>query len=232
MLDTRRNSCMGFEPKQPHSNLESVNEFTDHMALGIEEAKVALTKAKDEYTMYYNRQHEPALVSAPGDKVWLDGSDIATNRPSSKLSHGHLCPFVIEACVSLGAYHLACPPNSAAFTPSSPWSSCFQYLLIPSLADDLHHPHPELSSMVRKSMRSRRYWTAACITTDWSTWSSSRVMTSHNQWEVHTQVHAKLKIVQFHRKYPGTVHHIDVAIFDSIPFTKADLATSWQSSHF
>jgi hypothetical protein len=31
-----------------------VNKFMDCMALGIEEAKVALTKAKDEYTMYYN----------------------------------------------------------------------------------------------------------------------------------------------------------------------------------
>jgi hypothetical protein len=58
---------------------------------------------------------------------------------------------------------------------------------------------------------------------------------SHNQWEVHTQVHtqvhAKPKIVQFHHKYPGTVRYINVAIFDSIPFTRADLATSWRSSH-
>jgi hypothetical protein len=29
---------MGFEPHQPCSNQESVNEFTDRMALGIEEA--------------------------------------------------------------------------------------------------------------------------------------------------------------------------------------------------
>jgi hypothetical protein len=78
---------MGFEPQQPWSTLESVNEFADRMALGIEEAKVALTKAKDEYTMYYNHRHEPAPVFAPGDKVWLDGRDITTNRPSSKLSH-------------------------------------------------------------------------------------------------------------------------------------------------
>jgi hypothetical protein len=34
--------------------LESVNELMEHMALGIEEAKAALTKAKDEYAMYYN----------------------------------------------------------------------------------------------------------------------------------------------------------------------------------
>jgi hypothetical protein len=78
---------MGFEPQQPCSNLESVNEFAESMALGIEEAKAALTKVKDEYTMYYNHQREPSLVFAPGDKVWLGGSDIATNRLSSKLSH-------------------------------------------------------------------------------------------------------------------------------------------------
>jgi hypothetical protein len=53
---------------------------------------------------------------------------------------------------------------------------------------------------------------------------------SHNQWEAHTQVHAKPKIVQFHCKYPGTARHINAAIFDSIPFTRADLATSWRSS--
>jgi hypothetical protein len=55
MVDTGRHPCMGFEPQQPHSTLESANEFAECIALGIEEAKAALTKAKDEYTMYYNR---------------------------------------------------------------------------------------------------------------------------------------------------------------------------------
>jgi hypothetical protein len=32
-----------------------VNEFVERMALGIEEAKAAITKAKDEYAMYYKR---------------------------------------------------------------------------------------------------------------------------------------------------------------------------------
>jgi hypothetical protein len=78
---------MGFEPQQTHSTLESANEFVEHIALGIEEAKAALTKVKDEHSMCYNRWREPALVFAPEDRVWLDGSDIATNRPPSKLSH-------------------------------------------------------------------------------------------------------------------------------------------------
>jgi hypothetical protein len=45
---------MGFEPQQPCSKLESVNEFAECMAQGLEEEKVALTKTKDKYAMYYN----------------------------------------------------------------------------------------------------------------------------------------------------------------------------------
>jgi hypothetical protein len=71
MVDAGRNPRMGFEPQQPRSTLESANEFTDHIALGNEEAKAALTKAKDEYTMYYNCRREPALVFAPGVRATL-----------------------------------------------------------------------------------------------------------------------------------------------------------------
>jgi hypothetical protein len=56
MVNTRRCPHMGFEPQQPRSNLELVNEFMEHISLGIEEAKVVLTKAEDEYAMYYNCQ--------------------------------------------------------------------------------------------------------------------------------------------------------------------------------
>jgi hypothetical protein len=87
MVDTGRKSRMGFEPQQPRLMLESVNDFADHMAQGLDKAKAALTKAKDEYVMYYNHQHEPIPVFAPGDMVWLDGSNITTNRPLSKLLH-------------------------------------------------------------------------------------------------------------------------------------------------
>jgi hypothetical protein len=99
MLDTGRHPWMGFEPYRPRSKLESVNEFAEHMAQGLEEAKSAIAKVKDEYAMYYNRRREPAPVFKPGDKVWLDGSDIATNRLSSKLSHRRLGPFVVEVCI-------------------------------------------------------------------------------------------------------------------------------------
>jgi hypothetical protein len=109
IIDTGRNPHMGFEPHQPRLKLELVNEFTDRMAKGLEEVKSAITKAKDEYTMYHNYQCEPMPIFVPRDRVWLDGSDIATNRPSAKLSHHHLGPFTIKAHVGLRAYHLNLP---------------------------------------------------------------------------------------------------------------------------
>jgi hypothetical protein len=124
---------MGFELQQPRSKLESVNEFADHMAQGLEEVKAALTKAKNEYTMYYNRRREPAPVFTQGDRVWLDGSDIATNRPSSKLSHRRLGPFVVDKCVGQGAYCLILPPQLRCLHP-----------VFPIVKLSLAHPDPIL----------------------------------------------------------------------------------------
>jgi hypothetical protein len=228
MLDTGRNPHMGFEPHQPRSNLESVNEFMDHMALEIEEAKAALTKVKEEYTMYYNHQHEPAPVFTPGDKVWLDGSNIATNRPSSKLSHLHLGPFVVEAHVSLSAYRLALPPHFRCLHPVF-------VKLSPVPPDPILGRRPVPPPPTTLIDGEEEYEVEAILDSHMCYNHLEYLLKfkgydeSHNQWEVHSQLHAKPKIVQFHHKYPVIARHINAAIFDSIPFTRADLATSWWS---
>jgi hypothetical protein len=68
-VNTGRNPRMGFEPQQPHSTLESANEFAERIALGIEEAKAALTKAKDEYTMYYNLTRARPSICTRGQSL-------------------------------------------------------------------------------------------------------------------------------------------------------------------
>src|SRR5215475_14097684 len=51
---------MGFEPRKK-SKIETVNKFVKQMKLGLEEAKAALAKAKDDMAQYYNRRRTPAL---------------------------------------------------------------------------------------------------------------------------------------------------------------------------
>jgi len=45
----------------------------------------------------------------PGDKIFLDVSDIQTTHPSQKLSHQQLGPFVVEQQIGPMAYCLRLP---------------------------------------------------------------------------------------------------------------------------
>jgi len=78
---------MGFKPCQNHSNLETVNKFMERMRAAIDEAKSVICKAQDDMKRYYDRRRTLAPVFKPGDKVFLDASDIQTTRPLQKLSH-------------------------------------------------------------------------------------------------------------------------------------------------
>jgi len=78
---------MGFEPQQDHSDLEMVNKFTEQMRMAIKEVKSAICKVQDDMKKYYDRQRTLAPVFKPGNKVFLDASDICTTCPSQKLSH-------------------------------------------------------------------------------------------------------------------------------------------------
>jgi len=106
LLDTGRLLRMGFEPRRNPSGLETVNEFTERMRTVIEEVKSAIRKTQDNMKRYYNRKRTPAPVFNPGDKVFLDISDIRTTRPSQKLSHRRLSPFIVERRIGPMAYRL------------------------------------------------------------------------------------------------------------------------------
>jgi Chromo (CHRromatin Organisation MOdifier) domain len=94
-----------------------VNKFKDRMRSALEEAKAALVKSKDDMARYYNQRRSAALACKPGDKVYLDASDIQTTRPSKKLSHKCLGPFLIERQVGNGVYHLRLPPLMSCLDP-------------------------------------------------------------------------------------------------------------------
>ena len=101
---------MAFELDQRQSQVESMNEFKTRTEAALEEAKAALVK-KDNMAEYYDRRRTPALEYQPGDRVFLDVSDIHTTRPSRKLSHQRLGPFPIVKKVGNNAYHLHLPPS-------------------------------------------------------------------------------------------------------------------------
>jgi hypothetical protein len=120
LLDTGQHPCMGFEPMQPASRLETVNEFTDQMRSALTEVKSTLAKAQDDMSHYYNRRREPTPEYAPGDKVYLDRSDIQTLRPSRKLAHCFLGPYTVEHHAGANAYCLHLPKSMSRLHPIFP----------------------------------------------------------------------------------------------------------------
>ena len=79
------------------------------MKSATEEAKSAIFKTQEDMTQYYNRRRTPAPVYKPGDRVYLDVSDIKMTHLSPKLSYRQLGPFEIENQVGPSAYHLKLP---------------------------------------------------------------------------------------------------------------------------
>jgi transposase InsO family protein len=231
MLDTGRHPRMGFEPHQRPSHLESVNEFKNRMEKGLEEAKSALAKAQEEYALYYNRRRDPAPEFKPGDKVWLDSSDIRTTRPSAKLAHRRLGPFPIEAKLGPGAYRLTLPPSLRRLHPVFPVTKLSLATPDPIPGRNVFaQPPPELIDgeeefEVEEILDSRTRYRRIEYLVKWRGYS-----TEHNSWVPHYNLHAPSAIARFYRNHPGAPRQINAASFDYLPFSEADASPWWRSS--
>jgi transposase InsO family protein len=70
----------------------------------------AVTTAQNTQAKYYDAKHTLRTFQ-PGDKVWLLATNVHTQRPSKKLDHKRLGPYVILKSVGLQAYTLDLPSS-------------------------------------------------------------------------------------------------------------------------
>jgi hypothetical protein len=222
LLDTGQHPRMGFEPAQSSSHLETVNEFTDRMNSALTEAKSALAKAQDDMSRYYNRRREPAPEYAPGDKVYLDGSDIRTSRPSKKLAHRFLGPYVVERRVGANAYRLRLPQSMSRLHPVFP---VVKLLAAPPdpISGRRSRPPPdpvlvdgEEEYEVEAVINSRLFRGRLQYLVQWKGYSYE-----HNSWEDAKDVHSPELVAEFYSTHPGAPRQIRRAHFDYISFQSA-----------
>ena len=217
-LDTGRHPRMGFEPRA-NSKLETVNEFVTRMKDTLEEAKSAIVKAKDDMARYYNQRRTPAPEYKPGDKVFLDASDIQTTRPSKKLDHHRLGPFVIERKVNNNAYRLRLPTSLRRLHP------VFNVVkLSPAPEDPIPGrrakppPPPRLVEgqeewEVEKVLDSRMFRGRLKYLVHWKGFGRE-----HDSWEYAEDVKAPRLISEFYRLNPAAPRAIRAILFNAIPF--------------
>ncbi|OAV86412.1 hypothetical protein PTTG_29923 [Puccinia triticina 1-1 BBBD Race 1] len=63
----------------------------------------------------FNRRVRDTLEWKSGGEIWLDGHNISTTRPSTKLEHHWLGPFPIASQISKSTYKLTLPPSMQGF---------------------------------------------------------------------------------------------------------------------
>jgi len=222
LLDTGRIPCMGFEPRQDHSDLEMVNEFTERIRIVIEEAKSAIRKAQDDMKRYYDHRRTLAPVFKPGNKVFLDALDICTTRPSQKLSHRQLGPFVVEWQIGPMAYHLRLPHGIKQLHP------VFNVVKLTPAPDDPitgrtteDYPPPividrEVEWEVEKILNSHWHRRRFQYLIKWKGYGHE-----HNSWESASKVSTLELTVEFHCQHPGALRHIRHTEFDNIFYSKS-----------
>ena len=73
----------------------------------------------------------------PDDQVWLEGTNIKTTHPTTKLAPKRHEPFTIKEAISAVTYHLNLPPSWKI------WNAFHASLLTPYRETDSHGPNYE-----------------------------------------------------------------------------------------
>ena len=95
-----RHPNKGTAPRREAVN-ESAGEFADRMKKVREETESALRRAAETMKRYYDRHKGERVQYKIGDKVWLEGKNITTERPMKKLDHKNIGPFTIVIRLAL-----------------------------------------------------------------------------------------------------------------------------------
>jgi len=174
----------------------------------------------DDMARYYNQHWASIPTFTPGDKVYLDSSDIQTTRPSMKLSHRHLGPYQVECSVRCFAYCLMLPHSMRCLHP------VFNVIkLTPAPPDPIigrHQtppPPPELIDseeeyVVEEILDSRMFHQKLQYFVEWEGY---RIV--NNSWEYWDNLgNAAKVVVDFHTRHPEALWHICATAFGTISF--------------
>ena len=92
-----------------HSSNETAQDFAERMTKIKDKIEIALTDAADDMKRFADRKRKPQPEYQVGDKVWLEGTNIRTERPSKKLEDRRYGPFKITKVLSPTAVQLQLP---------------------------------------------------------------------------------------------------------------------------
>ena len=196
----------------------SVESHLRQMKQARKEAEEALQKATN---LILPTRFEPYQI---GDKVWLEGHNLTTTHPSSKLAPRHYGPFLITHVVSRTSYQLKLPPqwkihdvfHATLLTPYKETALNGKSYQEP--APDLIDGQPEWE--VESILRVRRRRNQLQYLIHWKGF-----LEAHDSWEPAKDVHADELVQEFYKRHPNAIRFIpSPTIIRSINMTTTPLS--------
>jgi hypothetical protein len=88
---------------------QSAIELAEQMRGVHEEVRAAISHAQRLMKTQYDKQRKDSRDYQQGDRVWIDGKEITTDRPMKKLDDRRYGPFLVEQKIGEAAYLLRLP---------------------------------------------------------------------------------------------------------------------------
>ena len=196
----------------------SVESRLQQLKQARKEAKEALQKATN---LTLPTHFKPYQI---GDKVWLEGHNLTTTHPSSKLAPRRYGPFPITHVVSRTSYQLKLPPqwkihdvfHATLLTPYKETALNGKSYQEP--APDLIDGQPEWE--VESILRVRRRRNQLQYLIRWKGF-----LEAHDSWEPAKNVHADKLVQEFYKRHPNAIRFIpSPTIIHSINMTTTPLS--------
>ena len=86
-------------------------DFATKMVLINDTLQEQMTQAQTMYEEFSNHRCDHGLIIKEGDMVWLDARNLATERPSKKLSNKFKGPFHVICTIGTHTSKLEIPEN-------------------------------------------------------------------------------------------------------------------------
>jgi RNase H-like domain found in reverse transcriptase/Reverse transcriptase (RNA-dependent DNA polymerase)/Integrase zinc binding domain/Chromo (CHRromatin Organisation MOdifier) domain len=203
MLNVGQHPWTGQDTRREVRN-ESALEFAGRMKRIRENAQASMRQAAERMKRNFDRHARPAHTYEEGNLVYLEATNLKTDRPTRKLDDKRFGPFKIVKKVGAAAYKLHLPDNWPAIHPVFHESLLTPYR--PPRHARQHPPHPPNPVVIDNSeeyeveaiLNSRRRRGQLQYLVHWTGYPREE-----ETWEPQENItHADDLIEEFHRNYP------------------------------
>ena len=203
-----------------HSPIESVEDFVAHLHQVQKNTEKSLEQAAEDMKKFYDRHRHATPQFEVGQKVLLDNSNLALNRPSRKLSERYSGPFKITEKIGTHAYRLKLPDYWKNVHPVWNVSKLYPYNEDPKDPNftrppaDLVEGEPEWE--VEKILDAKFVHGSLKYLVKWLGWPDTE-----NSWQDEIDLENAPEIIaDFYKRFPGAPRRLEDGSKTGKPVTK------------